>query len=689
MSKTRLVANKRRKTNGQDGDHGARQKVVRRGRKGALKGLVDMPLDILLEIFGHLLPYDVLRLARLTKEFRKLLMHPSSRSCWRASLSNVPNLPDPFPGMTEPTWVNLVFHPQCHFCPRTVHTVEWCFRKRLCNRCWYKHVIPVSRWIMDVDAPWNKWENMPVTGMLAGILPMQIDKTTRHKHILRQDFHDLANRFRLIYDAQEKELFKSRESAIARGIEQRARECLIWTRCYFINQQTEVNDQKAYRLRAVHNKLVDLGWTQELEFLQRRDNYNSLSEHQLVNQTRPLTDRIWTKIKSTIIELLQGVRVRRLQAEHEALIRTRKNVALPILRSYKRANIPFSGFMPECPDYFEFPEVKAIIQRPPEEIVDQTSFELIPSLLPGLIEAWRERIHEELYALIKDSDPTSTVDGRVALCLATTVFTCETCTQIYHDPSESNPDLGVVNGFGIMTYPGVLSHTCLIRGEADPADIPTPEENADAIVYVSNKRSNRLSWSSHTLRIIPRYGEIAEEIVIAAGKNPKTTSAVEMDQLMLYFFCMDCATLEVVDGIKRACGKVWKWRLALRHILRKHYTSGKAHWCVLTPGQIIHLSLQPPHKFLTYRAMFGNYLCKWCLDSSTESPPAPLHIIRDHIKRRHDVDEPAGNSDYIRVFGAPPDRCGAFFTARLQVAGIRALFKQKNSGLPVIKTEPE
>ncbi len=114
-----------------------------------------------------------------------------------------------------------------------------------------------------------------------------------------------------------------------------------------------------------------------------------------------------------------------------------------------------------------------------------------------------------------------------------------------------------------MTYPGVLSHRCLIRGEADPADIPTPEENADAIVYVSNKRSHRLSWSSHTLRIIPRYAEIAEEIVIAAGKNPKTTSAVEMDQLMLYFFCMDCATLEVVDGIKRACGKVWKWRLAV------------------------------------------------------------------------------------------------------------------------------
>ncbi|KAK0226708.1 hypothetical protein IW262DRAFT_784144 [Armillaria fumosa] len=664
MLKTRPVANKRRKTDGQDGDQGACQNVVRRGRKGALKGLVDMPLDILLEIFGHLLPYDVLRLARLTKEFRRLLMHPSSRSCWRASLANVPNLPDPFPGMTEPAWINLVFHPQCHFCSRTVHTVEWCFRKRLCNRCWYKHVIPISRWVMDVDGYWNKWENMPVTVVLAGILPMQIDKTTRQKHILRQDFHDLANRFGRIYDSQEKELFKSREWGIARGIEQRARECLIWTRCYFIDQQTEVNDQKACRLRAVHNKLVDLGWTQELEFLKRRDDYNSLSEHQSVNQTRPLTDRIWTKIKPTIIELLQGARVRRLQAEHEALIRMRKNVALPILRSYKRANIPFSGFMPESPDYFEFPEVKAIIHRPPEEIVDQTSFELIPSLLPGLIGAWRERIHEELHALIKDSDPTSTVDGMEGLRLATTVFTCETCTQIYHDPSESSPDLGTVHG-----------------GEAGPADIPTPEENADDIVYVSNKHSNRLSWSSHTLRIIPRNTEIAEDIVIAAGKNPKTTTAVEMDQLMLYFFCLDCAKLEDVDGIQRACGKVWKWRLALRHILRKHYTSGKAHWCVLTPGQIMHLSLEPPHNLLTYRATFSNYLCKWCLDSSMESPPAPLHTIQDHIRRRHDVNDPVENSDYIRVFGAPPDRCGAFFTARLQVAGIKALFMQKSSRL--------
>ncbi|KAK0493217.1 hypothetical protein EDD18DRAFT_1333937 [Armillaria luteobubalina] len=191
-----------------------------------------------------------------------------------------------------------------------------------------------------------------------------------------------------------------------------------------------------------------------------------------------------------------------------------KNAALPILRSYKRAGI--RGFMPGCPDYFEFPEVTAIIHRSPENIVDQTSFEPIPSLLPGLVEAWCEWIHEELY-LIKDSDPTSTVDGLEGLRLATAIITYETCTQIYHDPSESSPDLGTALEFGIMTYPGVLSHKCLIRDEADPADIPTSEESADDIV-------------SHTLRIVLRNTEIAEEIVIAAGKNSK-----DYDHTQIYY----------------------------------------------------------------------------------------------------------------------------------------------------------
>lgn len=58
-------------------------------------------------------PYDVLKLARTTKDFRSLLLNRSSSSIWKAAFSNFPGLPDCPPGMSEPAWANLVFSPRC------------------------------------------------------------------------------------------------------------------------------------------------------------------------------------------------------------------------------------------------------------------------------------------------------------------------------------------------------------------------------------------------------------------------------------------------------------------------------------------------------------------------------------------------------------------------------------------------
>ncbi|KAF8844141.1 hypothetical protein BDN67DRAFT_871570, partial [Paxillus ammoniavirescens] len=81
---------------------------------GRLAGLMEMPMDILFEIFGHLMPLDVLRLARTTKQFRRVLMHRSSLSIWIAARKNVPDLPDCPPHMSEPQFANLVFDTHCH-----------------------------------------------------------------------------------------------------------------------------------------------------------------------------------------------------------------------------------------------------------------------------------------------------------------------------------------------------------------------------------------------------------------------------------------------------------------------------------------------------------------------------------------------------------------------------------------------
>ena len=139
-------------------------------KHGKLAVLMDLPIDVLYEacrsppptpfrltflvqIFGHLRPFDLLRIARATKEFRRLLMKKSSRSVWKKTLESVAGLPPPPAGMSEPQWVNLVFDPHCHvsrqinhciksnhvhgqFCFTTgVRNVEWQFRMRICSKC--------------------------------------------------------------------------------------------------------------------------------------------------------------------------------------------------------------------------------------------------------------------------------------------------------------------------------------------------------------------------------------------------------------------------------------------------------------------------------------------------------------------------------------------------------------------------
>ena len=56
------------------------------------KVVLDCP--ICQQIFGHLRPYDILRLARTTKALRGILMRRSAISVWKDARSNVEGLPD-------------------------------------------------------------------------------------------------------------------------------------------------------------------------------------------------------------------------------------------------------------------------------------------------------------------------------------------------------------------------------------------------------------------------------------------------------------------------------------------------------------------------------------------------------------------------------------------------------------------
>ncbi|KAF5330282.1 hypothetical protein D9619_006077 [Psilocybe cf. subviscida] len=85
----------------------------RQGNRGLLKDVVDMPLDIVYEIFGKLSPGDLLTLSQTSKDLRNILLSKSSASIWKEARGNVPGLPDCPPDLSEPQHANLCFMKHC------------------------------------------------------------------------------------------------------------------------------------------------------------------------------------------------------------------------------------------------------------------------------------------------------------------------------------------------------------------------------------------------------------------------------------------------------------------------------------------------------------------------------------------------------------------------------------------------
>ena len=53
-----------------------------KGRRGALKTMTEMPVDILVEIFSQLQPIDLLHVSRATKDLRAIVLGPHAKYLW-------------------------------------------------------------------------------------------------------------------------------------------------------------------------------------------------------------------------------------------------------------------------------------------------------------------------------------------------------------------------------------------------------------------------------------------------------------------------------------------------------------------------------------------------------------------------------------------------------------------------------
>ncbi|KAF8546194.1 hypothetical protein OG21DRAFT_1427778, partial [Imleria badia] len=89
---------------------GSEKKVPERKRQ-----LINMPLDVLIEIFLFSEPLDLLYLARTTKGLREFLLNRrKSFALWKNAIGNVKDFPPCPDHMSAPAYTYLAFVPVCH-----------------------------------------------------------------------------------------------------------------------------------------------------------------------------------------------------------------------------------------------------------------------------------------------------------------------------------------------------------------------------------------------------------------------------------------------------------------------------------------------------------------------------------------------------------------------------------------------
>ncbi|KAF9071193.1 hypothetical protein BDP27DRAFT_1262744 [Rhodocollybia butyracea] len=167
--------------------------------RGLLERLVhDVPLDVIFEIFYYLDSEDVLRLARTSRDLRRILMSKTSEVIWRTARKNVEDLPPRPHDLNEPQYAYLLYDPYCHLCERKKRCddVYWSFRIRCCKKCALKTFPKWSEFYDTQPVEYRDLGVLPTEGVAGDGIDFEEEVVGNHK--IAEEFKPSLKRFKLL-----------------------------------------------------------------------------------------------------------------------------------------------------------------------------------------------------------------------------------------------------------------------------------------------------------------------------------------------------------------------------------------------------------------------------------------------------------------------------------------------------------
>ncbi|KAF8061655.1 hypothetical protein FPV67DRAFT_290542 [Lyophyllum atratum] len=568
-----------------------------RGRKGRLVGLPDLPMDILYEIFGHLRPLDLLRLARSWKKMRAFLMNRNARWIWRQSLSRLEGFPECPPGMSEPQLTNLMFSAHCHYCgAEPVPTIIWLTQNRACKRCFPKHFQQAKHLVADAAfsiLPEECWKFAQLSGRIVHsttFMPITSRDTCRRIVNL-----ELLQKFSAEYAIVEGhpcdlEDWLTRTRRHHEAWAKIAESLAAWQDEQTLKRGLALDAARRRRLNAVIRNLNAAGWKEDLGKM----DLDLLRQHELVKIPRDLTERVWVKIRPKIIDFMERVGTR-LREEYrlEQITRRRRIFSEYITECHTRYAIPAP-----ISELSQFEPFKSIMEDPStHQVITIDSFPP-PRAMFQLFCNWHKHRKHNLVQIMRRSALVPWHVGAAQIKLATTFFHCR-------GPGFREP----IGQEDALIHPASFSW----RPERDYSSEYLTRLFEDFQQEYWNYGDDRISFHEPAFLA-------ARAIVIACGCDPDTTTAAAMDRWSCLFECISCKS--------SMTGRlVMTWRRAVIHAIDHLNVLPQlpsAQWTVTDSAEACHSAALA--QIFAEVPFFRCHLCYIFGDAS---------FMSTHIKERH------------------------------------------------------
>lgn len=214
-------------------------------------------------------------------------------------------------------------------------------------------------------------------------------------------------------------------------------------------------------------------------------------------------------MKDELTRAVAEAKVDRIRRERQPLLSRRKHVAKTLYETYKKAVGSEFGLLPSSEEFVGLKPINDIIDQDGTAEFTSTHFAGID--IGELVDEWRAPSISTLLNTIhsgggpEPSDPPTASDIQ-RLSLAATFFQCR---------SRVSP------AYGSISFEYIVKHPCCRPSTVQWWTKPRARDFSCLVYY-------------HTSFLA------AERLIHAAGRDPSVTTASEMDDLNLRFYCQGC-----------------------------------------------------------------------------------------------------------------------------------------------------